>query len=135
MTRAQSKLTQYFVHINAIISLGYLLFRYFLKYQTPFGEQSFAAQKVFQYLHILTVPLLVFVFGLIWYVHIWPKLESRAKKRLKSGLVLIVTFIMMIFSGYLIQMPFSLGVSLVGITHSVVGCVWLIIFYYHIYKK
>ncbi len=135
MTRGQVRLTKSLTHLNVVISLAYLLFRYFIKQETPFGEQSYDIQKVFQYLHILTVPLLVFIFGLIWYVHISPKFISGSKKKLQSGLVLIAVFAGMIFSGYLIQMPFFVGVSLVGVIHSIIGIVWILTFYYHVYRK
>ncbi len=135
MTKGQVQLTKGLTHLNVAISLGYLLFRYFIKKQTPFGEESYDIQKVFQYLHIMTVPFLVFIFGLIWYVHISPKLASSSKKKLKSGLLLLMLFAGMIGSGYLVQLPFFVGVSLVGVIHSVVGGLWIMIFYYHVYKK
>jgi len=135
MTKGQVRLTKNLTHLNVAISLAYLLFRYFIKKQTPFGEESYDIQKVFQYLHFMTVPLLVFIFGLVWYVHISPKIISGSKKKLTSGLYLLTAFVVMILSGYLIQMPFFVGVSLVGVLHSIVGGLWVVIFYLHVYKK
>ncbi len=135
MTKGQVRLTKSLTHINVAISLAYLLLRYFIKKETPFGDQSYDIQKVFQYLHIMTVPLLVFIFGLVWYVHISPKIISGLKNKLTSGLYLLTLFAGMILSGYLIQMPFSVGVTLVGVVHSIIGVAWILIFYYHVYRK
>lgn len=60
-------------------------------------------QPTMHLLHVVTVPLFVFAFGLLWPTHIAPKLRSGARARRRSGIGLVFLAVPMIASGYAVQ--------------------------------
>ena len=59
-------------------------------------------QPLVQHLHVLAAPLLVFAIGMIWSVHAIAKLRNSRRGR-ASGLGLMMLFLPMAASGYLLQ--------------------------------
>lgn len=53
--------------------------------------------------HLLTAPLWMFAFGVIWQSHVWPKLRAGNRARRRTGLALLALAIPMAASGYLLQ--------------------------------
>ncbi len=60
-------------------------------------------QPFVQHAHVLVAPLMVFVFGVLWAVHVQPKWQSREPEERRTGLTVIVMAPAMVASGYLLQ--------------------------------
>lgn len=78
-------------------------------------------------LHILSAPLMLFAVGLITTNHIWRSLRSSLPTGRQSGLAVTLTFVPLVFTGYLIQVVTSPTVAdILGWSHLVLGavCAW-----------
>lgn len=92
-------------------------------------------QKHVQGLHILVVPLLIFVVGIIWKKHIQERLFRRGQPRKFSGWILILILFPMVFSGYLLQVSSEeFWRNLHGQIHLWTSLVWSLMFLVHIFK-
>lgn len=89
-------------NLLALVSgLGLLTMKYLLEPSDPFAVVNHPLQPDVQYLHVLTVPLLVFATGMMW-SHAANGLRIGGRRK-HSGLLLVGTFVPMALSGYLIQ--------------------------------
>ncbi len=122
-------------HINVLISILYTAFFFWVKKETPFGPEAYPIQQSLQYAHIILVPLVVLGFGALLPIHIRPKLMGGNLKKKNSGIILIVLLTVLILSGYLVQFPFARSFPLTGITHTVIGGLWIIAFYWHLRRE
>jgi hypothetical protein len=60
-------------------------------------------QPSVQHAHVLTAPLLIFAIGLVWRLHVAPRVKSGFRPRRKTGLTLALGALPMVASGYLLQ--------------------------------
>ncbi len=124
-----------FILINLVVSIiGILYFFYdfFLKVETPFGLRPHPQTSSLLHLHIITVPLLLIMFGILWKGHIYSKLKSDHKERKRSGVAILILFSLMCLSGYMLQL--ALGVSIdqnLGLFHTALSLCWLIFSLWH----
>ena len=91
---------------NALVGgtgLVYAAMRYLAEPDDPFAVVNHPLQPLFQHLHLLCAPILVFVAGFLWQRHVLGRLTSEGSKGRGSGWALILTLIPMVLSGYLIQ--------------------------------
>jgi hypothetical protein len=78
-------------------------------------------------LHVLSAPLMLFAVGLITTNHIWRNLTSSLPTGRQSGLAATLTFVPLVFTGYLIQVVTSpTAADVLGWSHLVLGavCAW-----------
>ena len=83
-------------------------------------------------LHILTVPLLVFAYGLLWRHHVWARIRAGFLRRRRSGMALAGLLLPMAASGYLLQVAVDPGWRRVWIwVHGVTACLWVALYLGH----
>ncbi|MBD66312.1 MAG: hypothetical protein CME62_13965 [Halobacteriovoraceae bacterium] len=123
MTKAERK---YFLLLSFTIfiqGLIYFIFKEFFQIETTFGPRPHALTSSLLHIHILIVPLMVFALGYLFKVHILEKLKR--KKRRKSGITGLILFLLMILSGYLLQMGLELQTTrVIAIFHITVSVLW-----------
>ncbi len=125
---------------NFLVIVSGVLYAYFIYFVKPDNEWdviSHPIQAIFQAMHILVSPLLILAFGMIWSSHIQVKLLLKELTKKRSGLLLLFLFLIMLFSGYGIQVTKGEFLrKLVIASHLVSSFFWIIIFFLHsFYKK
>lgn len=83
--------------------LVYFWMKYFLQSDDPFSLLNHPWQAQTLDLHLLLSPALVFVLGMITRSHVSRKLEKNTPPARRSGLLTLITFPIMVLSGYLPQ--------------------------------
>ena len=133
MTKTEKK---YFIFTNlfiSIIGIVYFVYKYFMALETEYGVRPHQSTSFWLHFHIVTVPLVILGVGYLLPIHILPKLAKEKSPRKVSGIFLISTFIIMVISGYLLQMGFSSEFNnTTGWVHSVISGVWISILLWHI---
>lgn len=130
MTRAQRSLLFFAVIAAALTGAPLAWFRV-----RPFAAESSEGfgsplEPLALDLHILVVPLLVFAVGWILGDHVLPRLAAR--KRLASGLSMIGLFVLLVVSGYALQVAVSEGTRMaLAWIHGVSGVLWTLLFVLH----
>jgi len=100
--------------VTAIVSVSGLTFlwmKYALVNDDPFSVVNHPLQPLMLNLHVLTAPLLVFLFGLVFESHIQKKLKAGPPLNRRSGLIALVTFAVMTLSGYALQVSSAPGIA------------------------
>lgn len=124
-----------FIVINIIISvigLIYFCYDFFLKVETPFGLRPHPQTSSLLHLHIITAPLLLIIFGVLWKGHIYPKLTKNQTKRKKSGITILIFFSLMSISGYMLQLALGLEIDkTLGLFHTGISLLWFIFSLWH----
>lgn len=128
-----------FLSCNILISLIgviYFIFKYFFQVETSFGLRPHSLTSSLLHLHIISVPLLVLIVGYIAGIHIAPKLRSKKLSRRTSGLTLIISFLFMVITGYLLQVGFDPEVNdFISIIHLVISALWLLATVWHLRSR
>lgn len=126
----------YFITINSIVAISgvvYFIFKYFFEQTTDFGVRPHPYTSTLLHLHILLVPFMLVVFGYLLKSHIVRKLKSNSSKRKKSGISILVFFIVMSFSGHLLQVGLDPSVNTwVGYLHVVLAFLWISFSFLHL---
>jgi hypothetical protein len=81
----------------------YAWMRYAVEPSDPFAVVNHPLEPQLQHLHILSAPLLVFAVALLWQRHAWARVRSGFPVRRPTGIALVVSFVPMAASGYLLQ--------------------------------
>ena len=89
--------------IAALTGLLYGWFRYFGQVQGEFGLEPHRFQGLWQHLHVLASPLLLFALGMVVRGHLYGKLKHGVKDGRSSGLLLAWLILPMVLSGYGVQ--------------------------------
>lgn len=100
------KFTHWITYLTITHGVIYGVYKYFFQIETEYGIRPHPIQDIWLALHIMLSPLLVFAFGLLWKNHIVLMYHNSLIKR-RSGLSLVVLMILMIFSGYLLQIIYE----------------------------
>ena len=130
MTLKERRIFLSIASLVTIQGIVYFIFKEFFQKQTDFGLRPHDFTSSLLHMHILFVPALVFLFGYLYKVHIYKKLKSKKKKI--SGFISMAFFVLMIFSGYLLQMGFSLDSSrFIGYLHVLISVIWFAFCIYH----
>jgi len=87
----------------AASGIVYGFMKYLMTTDDPYAVVHHPWQPFFLKLHILTSPLLVFAFGLVFTKHIWKQQRSKRPEGRVSGYATYLTWVPMVVSGYLIQ--------------------------------
>lgn len=121
---------------NAVVGGSGVVLLVMIFFVVPVDEWSVVNhpwQPLFQHIHVLSAPLMVFVLGVIWARHVQPKLVSAAPGGKRSGLALVPPTVVMAASGYLLQIAVDQWWrELWSGLHVVVSVAWLVIFVMHL---
>ena len=105
----------WFSHVVTIAvgasGIVYLWMKYFMTTDDPFSLVNHPLQPHALSLHLLTAPLLVFAFGLIFESHIAARLRLGTPLNRRSGLISVLTFALMTGSGYALQISSAAALS------------------------
>ncbi|MFN3413992.1 MAG: hypothetical protein ACK42L_08035 [Thermoanaerobaculum sp.] len=96
---------------------------------SPPPEDDFATVPpsfpFWQHAHVLLAPVLVFLLGLLWARHASPSLRARRPRRL-SGVVLLLLALVMVASGYGLQVSVEETLrQAFRLLHTAAGVAWL----------
>lgn len=98
----------------------WLLFHYFLVRQNEFGPAPHPLQSWWLKIHGAFAFAALWIFGLIWAVHISKALPRRARKR--SGILLLSVILVLVVTGYLLYYVASDAVRpAISVVHWSVG--------------
>ena len=87
-----------------------------------------------QHAHVLLVPLFVLVLGALWATHIWPYYRAQQPRRRLSGLANWALALVMVVSGYAVQVAVEEQLRLVAVwCHGISSTLWLATFLWHRY--
>lgn len=86
---------------------AYLWMKYLLETDDPFALVNHPWQATMLHLHVLTSPSVILILGVVLNSHIMKKLKTYGRPNRTSGLLTLVTFGVMIGSGYLLQVTTS----------------------------
>ena len=136
MTRRESNT---FIYLNLIVFIEgavYFYFKYFQLVPTEYGERPHGYTSFLQHTHILFVPSLLVLFGYFLKIHILDKLNSGIKTKRVSGISMLIIFILMSISGYMLQFGYELDISnYIGSLHIITSALWLVILVWHVKNK
>ncbi|HET8900751.1 MAG TPA: hypothetical protein VFM84_02330 [Holophagaceae bacterium] len=93
----------------AITGGVYGWFRYFGQRMGDFGPEPSAWQGLWQHLHVLAAPLLLFMLGVVVRGHLMLKLRKGQREGKRTGLALGLLIAPMALSGYGIQVATDAG--------------------------
>ena len=117
-----------------LAATGVLLFvmKYLMENHDPFQLVNHPWQPFMLDLHILAAPGLVLILGMIYASHVTAKLRSRSKSNRRTGILMLVTFPLMVISGYLLQVVTHPALSLLAVVlHSVSGTAFALTYIWH----
>ena len=95
--------------VAALTGGVYGWFRYFGQRMGDFGPEPSRWQGVWQHLHVLAAPLLLFALGMTVRGHLLMKLRAGGREGLRTGLGLGLLIAPMALSGYGIQVVTDAG--------------------------
>ena len=132
VNRATAWSTHLAVALSAGTGIVYGWMRYLCVPEDEFAIVNHPWQPDLQHFHIIVVPLLVFVCGLLWSTHVWPRVKSGFRSRRTTGLVLAAGLLPMVLSGYLVQVVADETWRLVWVwTHGVTSTLWTLGYLVH----
>ena len=113
--------------------LIYAIMRYFMKPADEWAVINHPWQPQLQHLHVLSAPLLVFACGLIWHQHVVENMRRDERRGTSTGPGLLLTFVPMALSGYLIQTTTGATWRQIWVVaHLVSSAAWLLAFVGHL---
>ena len=93
--------------VVAVTGFVYLWMKYFQQSTDPFSVVNHPWQPAILGLHVVASPAFTLMFGIILNSHIMKKLRATRLPNRRSGYASLVTFALMILSGYLLQVSSS----------------------------
>ncbi len=121
--------------IVAVSASGIVYFwmKYILPNNDPFSIVNHPWQPAMLKLHILASPFLLLVFGIVFHSHVARKLRDSHHPNRRSGWIAIVTFGLMTFSGYLLQVASENGLLRVALVlHLTSGALFVAAYVVHL---
>ena len=94
-----------FTALSAILTItgvAYFWMKWMMQTDDPFAVVNHPLQPLMLQLHVLSAPAFLVVFGIIFNSHIGRKIGKKIPNR-RSGLLSLVTLVVMTASGYLLQ--------------------------------
>jgi hypothetical protein len=91
----------------AASGFAYFWMKYLIQTDDPFAVVNHPWQGIMLHLHVLASPPFVLIFGVVLNSHILKKLRGARPSNRKTGLASLATFVLMIVSGYLLQVATS----------------------------
>jgi hypothetical protein len=112
--------------VTAATGIVLLWMKYFLEPGDQWSVINHPWEPLVLKLHILSAPLLVFALGLITLRHVWEHVRLGVGRGRRSGYTLAVAAIVMVVTGYLIQVVTQEGwLRLVALIHIGVGLAYV----------
>jgi hypothetical protein len=132
MTRLEAICLHIAVALTTVSGAIFAYMKYAMTTDDPFAVANHPAQPFMLDAHVVTAPLLVFGFGLIFNGHIWWKYRSGFQGRRRSGLWSFSLIVPMVLSGYLLQATSGEGVrKAMMVTHWVSSAAFVIAYLVH----
>ena len=97
------RLVKYASVIITLTGLVYFWMKYVLTSNDAFSVVNHPWQSWVLKLHVLAAPVFVFVFGSLFFTHVLPMIKSPQKRARRSGMISLVSTLILIASGYVIQ--------------------------------
>jgi hypothetical protein len=114
----------------------YFIIKYFFKVETDFGTRPHSLTSSLLHTHIILVPILVGFFGYFLKLHVIPMLKSKKTIKRKSGIAILCTLIIMVISGYLLQIGLDpITSNSIAWIHIIISFLWIIIYLYHLKQR
>ena len=130
-----NRLEAWLLHLSTIVlsltGILYAWMRYMMKPVDPFSVVNHPLEPVLLKSHILVAPLLLLGLGMILHAHILFKIGTGTRTAKRTGIVLIPTFVVMVISGYMLQVISSDFRKALVIIHLVSGGLWALIYIGH----
>ncbi len=89
--------------VVAVSGLAYLYMKFFMRTDDPFALVNHPWQPSMLALHVIVAPVLILIFGIVLRSHIFGKLAGRHRPNRRTGWLSLLSFAVMAFSGYLLQ--------------------------------
>lgn len=132
MEKSEKNFLNYSHYIVTLTSVVYFIVKNFMQVEGEWGVESHPLEVHLQHFHILSVPFLFFAISLIFKGHILKKLRMKSKLLKRSGILLLSLALVMVFSGYGIQVAMdSFSRQILINTHLISSFLWVVIFFYH----
>jgi len=107
VTRLQTWILHGTVVMLAASGAVFAWMRYAMKTDDPFAVANHPLQPHMLHIHVLAAPIAVFAMGVVFAIHIAPKIENRSLARKKTGIGSLWMIAPMVLSGYLMQVVTS----------------------------
>lgn len=125
-----------YTHIITFLTIIHGLFFYIIKgyfqIETDYGIRPHPYQAHAQAIHIVLSPLWIFIFGVLFKDHILEKLKNSKFKKL-SGVSSVVFSLLMVLSGYLVQIIYEPSLKEIVVnTHLVTSSLFSVFYFIHI---
>ena len=118
--------------IVTITGIAYFWMKWMLESDDPFAVVNHPLQPLMLHLHVLAAPAFLVIFGVIFNSHIGRKIGRKIPNRV-SGMLSLITLVVMTASGYLLQTltdPLLHQVALVS--HLASGAVFAVSYTVHL---
>ena len=117
----------------AASGLAYFWMKYLVRTDDPFAVVNHPWQAAMLHVHLLASPAFILVFGIILNSHIMKKLRATRLPNRRSGYVSLVTFAVMVLSGYLLQVESSeRWLQALVILHVASGALFSVVYTTHL---
>lgn len=131
MTNKQYVFIHFTSYLTIIHGVIYWIVKDFMGVESEYGLRPHWFQTYAQAIHILLSPLLVISFGMLWKDHILKFFKAKTKK-LISGVTLTVSMIIIILSGYLIQVLYEPSLKSIAVwAHLILSALYLMAYVRH----
>lgn len=125
MTRLETLLLHLSNGLVAGTGIAYAVMSYLMRPTDEWAVVNHPWQPHVQHLHVLSAPLLVFAVGVVWSRHVIPRFRNGVEGRV-SGIGLLVGFVPMAASGYLLQTAVDPGWRVAWVAvHLASSALWL----------
>lgn len=119
--------------VVAVTGFIYLWMKYALESDDPFSILNHPWQSSILGFHVLASPAFILMFGIVLNSHIMKKLRADRSPNRKSGLVALATFVVMVVSGYLLQVTSSeTWLRALIVLHIASGAVFSLAYFLHL---
>jgi hypothetical protein len=133
MTKTEARIFSFTNLFIAVSGSVYFVLKYFFKVETEYGIRPHAQTGFWLGFHVITVPLLLMVFGYIFKSHVLNKILYGVEARKWSGYACIGLFLLMVFSGYILQLGLGPQFNeVMGILHLIFSYTWVITSLWHL---
>jgi hypothetical protein len=89
--------------VVAATGFAYFWMKYLVQPEDPFAVVNHPWQSAMLNLHVVASPALILIFGIVFNSHVMKKLRAPRLPNRRSGWVSLITFGIMVLSGYFLQ--------------------------------
>jgi hypothetical protein len=119
--------------VIAATGFAFLVMKYLMVNDDPFAVVNHPWQPAMLHLHVLASPPLILMFGILLNGHILRQLRVRKVANRGSGIASLVTFALMVASGYLLQVVSAeMALTALVVVHVASGTVFVLTYAAHL---